>query len=675
MIGRSLAELARACGAVPSTGAPLETRITAVSSDTRQLSAGSLFVALKGERFDGHAFLAAAAEKGAAAAVVSEAPDTASPAPLPLLVVDDTLKALGDLARSIRRLSDVRVVGITGSVGKTTTKEMTALVLGARYGVLKSDANENNEVGVPNTLLRLNPAHGAAVIEMGMRGPGEIEYLSRIAEPDVAVITVIGESHIGRLGSLEAIADAKSEILAGLRPDGVAVLNRDDPFYDRIASRASRVTSFGTGQKVDVAARHVVDKGLEGVQFRCRTWEAEAEVRLSMGGAHMVTDALAAIAAGLTLGVPLDAAAEALSGFVPVSGRGRLLGAPHAPLVIDDAYNATPISVEAALRLMLDTPGHPRRIAVLGDILEMGGHAEEGHRRVGRAAAGAGPETHQAKKGTPTLGGIAIVLAAAAVSLFYAAIYPGRDAQDVVALTVLMLATSLLGFWDDYLILSRGRSAGQKWSYKLAAQMALAGVFCAWIWFHDHDLAASRLVVPGSNQVVDLGFFWFPAAIIFMSLLSNGVNLSDGLDGLAGGLSLIALVSCAAVALVEHVPHLAVFALALGGACLGFLWYNCHPARIFMGNTSSIALGMSLSAVAVVLRQELLLLLTFGVFLAEALSVMIQVGYYKLTHRRVFLKAPIHHHFEMLGWKETKVVTRFWIIAVVLAVLTQIWLR
>ncbi|MDQ2731213.1 MAG: phospho-N-acetylmuramoyl-pentapeptide-transferase [Armatimonadota bacterium] len=291
-------------------------------------------------------------------------------------------------------------------------------------------------------------------------------------------------------------------------------------------------------------------------------------------------------------------------------------------------------------------------------------------RRVEQVISEDVPE-HQGKKGTPTLGGIAIVLATVVVSLGYAFTTPG--AGDVMALALLFLITSLLGFWDDYLILSRGRNAGQKWSQKLAAQLAVAAAFVLYLW-QNNGPALTQVIIPGTSHVLELGLWWFPLAVLYMGFMSNAANLSDGLDGLAGGLSLIAAFSCAAAALSTHQAGIAVFDMALGGACLGFLWYTCHPAQIFMGNTSSIGLGMVLAAAALLTRQEILLLLPFAVFLAEGFSVMIQVGYFKLTHRRIFKKAPLHHHFEMLGWKETKVVARFWIVAGILAAVARLWM-
>ena len=394
MIPLSLAEIASCCKAVVEGEAPLSRRVSVVSSDTRTLGTGSLFVALKGDRYDGHAFLQEAANQGAIAAVVST---VSQKAPLPLLVVDDTLASLGAIARRVRELSKARVVGVTGSVGKTTTKEMVSLVLGTAFTVLKSSANENNEIGVSSTLLKLDESHGAAVVEMAMRGPGEIEWLSRVAQPDVALITNIGTSHIGRLGSREAIADAKAEIFGGLRPGGMAILNRDDPFFDRLVDRLvsgnDRVLpkpgllSFGLDDRADVRAMEVDDRGLLGVRFICRTPRGEAEVNLGRGGQHLVIDSLAAAAAGIALGVCPEAAARALGGFSAGAGRGASHTMAGGALVVDDAYNASPDSVEAALALLAATPGCPRRLAVLGDMLEMGEYAEEGHRRVGRVAA------------------------------------------------------------------------------------------------------------------------------------------------------------------------------------------------------------------------------------------------------------------------------------------------
>lgn len=387
MIPIPLRHLAAACDAEPASKWLPDEVITSVSSDTRSIGPHSLFVALKGERFDGHDFLSEAAARGAAAAIVSTLPPSA---PLPLLKVSDTLIALGRLGRHLRQASGAKIVGVTGSVGKTTVKEMTALVLGSSFHTLKSEANHNNEIGVPSTLLRLEPDHRAAVIEMGMRAPGEIQYLSEIAQPDAATITNIGVAHIGRLRSRDAIAEAKAEILVGLKPDGTAILNRDDDYFSLLSARAKRILSFGMDSRADVRACCVEDQGFEGARFRCQTPNGEADVNLSIGGSHLIVDSLAALAAGLVLGAPLAAGAAALSLFQPIAGRGEIIRLPDGRRIINDAYNATPHSMESSLRLLASMSAETRKVAVLGDMLEMGEHTEAGHRQVGQVAARSG---------------------------------------------------------------------------------------------------------------------------------------------------------------------------------------------------------------------------------------------------------------------------------------------
>nr|MDQ2730904.1 UDP-N-acetylmuramoyl-tripeptide--D-alanyl-D-alanine ligase [Armatimonadota bacterium] len=258
MIPIPLRELAAACEAEAVGDWPPDDLIISVSSDTRVIGPHSLFVALKGERFDGHDFLPEAAARGASAAIVSTVPMSG---PLPLLRVPDTLTALGLLGRHVRQVSGVRIVGVTGSVGKTTVKEMTALVLESSFHTLKSEANQNNEIGVPATLIRLESDHQAAVLEMGMRGPGEIQYLSEIAQPDAAIITNIGVAHIGRLGSRDAIAAAKAEIFVGMKREGCAILNRDDDYFPQLSGGAGRVLSFGMDARADIRACAIEDRG------------------------------------------------------------------------------------------------------------------------------------------------------------------------------------------------------------------------------------------------------------------------------------------------------------------------------------------------------------------------------------------------------------------------------
>ncbi|PZN08267.1 MAG: UDP-N-acetylmuramoylalanyl-D-glutamate--2,6-diaminopimelate ligase, partial [Bacillota bacterium] len=360
------------------------TVVTGATVDSRRVRAGDLFFALPGRRADGHAFVAAALAAGARAAVVHrevEAPGGA------LIRVPDTVVALADLARWLRRQRpDLAVVGITGSLGKTTTKEMAAAVLGRRFRVLKSEGNYNTEIGLPLTLLGLEPGHEAAVLEMAMRGPGEIARLASIAEPQVGVVTVVAESHLEFLGSLERVAAAKGELVEALPPDGVAVLNADDPRVLAMRQRTSaRVLTFGRGE-ADVRAHAVESLGPAGSRFLLQYGGREVPVRLAIPGPAAVTCALAAAATGVALGVPLEEIAAGLAGVRPAAMRNEVRRIGSWTVYID-CYNASPTSTVAALTTLREVAGRGRAVAILGDMFELGALAEEGHRRVGRHAA------------------------------------------------------------------------------------------------------------------------------------------------------------------------------------------------------------------------------------------------------------------------------------------------
>lgn len=372
--------------------------------DSREVRAGDLFVAVPGARADGHDYVAAAFARGAAAALVSRPPaegaaaagDAGAPAGSgpkgALILVDDTVAALGRLAAHHRRRFPVEVVGVTGSVGKTTTKEMIAAVLAPRFRVLKSPGNYNTEIGLPLTLLGLRPEHRVAVLEMGMRGEGQIRHLAALAAPRLGVLTVIAETHVELLGSVEAVARAKRELIEALPPDGVAVLNADDPHQRRMpAATAARVLWYGLGAGAQVTAADVRPQGAAGTAFRLRApgiAPGEVPVSLPLPGRHHVLDALAAAAAGLALGVSLEEAALGLGAVSLPDKRSRLIRTGGLTL-IDDTYNASPASVKAALATLEEIAGG-RRVAVLGDMLELGERAEAGHREVGRAAAARG---------------------------------------------------------------------------------------------------------------------------------------------------------------------------------------------------------------------------------------------------------------------------------------------
>jgi UDP-N-acetylmuramoyl-tripeptide--D-alanyl-D-alanine ligase len=360
------------------------TRFRGVVIDSRAAGPGDLFVALPGERTDGHAFVEDAVARGARGVLVREPPGEL-PEGTAAFVVPDTLLALQRLAAGRRDRRHVKVTGITGSVGKTTTKELGAAVLSTRYRVLKSESNYNNEIGLPLTLLELTERHQRAVLEMGMYAIGEIRTLCEIARPQIGVVTNVGPSHLERLGSMEAIAAAKSELPESLPPHGFAVFNADDPLVRSMADRTrAQPLFYGTSGGADVRASEIASRGLDGVSFRLH-WKGETvDVNTSLPGRHIVTNALAAAAIGLADGMSLPDVAAALErAEVPL--RIQVHRTKNGATILDDTYNASPASVTAALDLLAEIPG--RRVAVLGDMAELGAASREGHLTVGRRAA------------------------------------------------------------------------------------------------------------------------------------------------------------------------------------------------------------------------------------------------------------------------------------------------
>lgn len=349
-----------------------QTPIAQVTTDSRSLSPGDLFLALRGDCFDGHAFVEQALAQGAIAAVVSNLPADATG---PLLQVSDTLAAYQQLGTLWRRQFAGPVVAITGSVGKTTTKELIAAVLETRGPVLKTRANYNNEIGVPKTLLELGPEHQFAVVEMGMRAAGEIALLAKIAEPNMAVITNVGTAHIGRLGSEQAIAEAKCELLQELDSAGAAVLNHDNL---RLMDTAAHVWRGKT-----------ITYGLEGGDLRGELVDAHTlrvdgiRLPLPLPGRHNALNYLAALAVAKLLGLDWQPLTAGLTVELP-QGRARRLDLPNDVVILDETYNAGLESMLAALRLLADTPGS-RRIAVLGTMKELGDRSLEFHQQVGVA--------------------------------------------------------------------------------------------------------------------------------------------------------------------------------------------------------------------------------------------------------------------------------------------------
>ncbi|MFN0072101.1 MAG: UDP-N-acetylmuramoyl-tripeptide--D-alanyl-D-alanine ligase [Chloroflexota bacterium] len=361
--------------------------ITSVTTDSRLIERGSLFIALVGAKHDGHDFVTQAFASGALAVIVSRIPEdcTWGEDGPPLLIVPDTLKALQDLAQWWRGQHRADVIGVTGSVGKTTTKEVTAAVLGQRGPVLFTEGNLNTEIGLPLTLLRLRPTHKAVVLEMGMYALGDIRLLAQIAEPRLGIVTNVQSSHLERLGTLERIADAKAELPESLPPSGTAILNADDARVRAMAERTrARTVLYGLSADAHVRATNPLSHGLRGVEFRLHIGAHSAQVHLPLLGLHSIHAALAAAAAATELGFSLDEAAEALYKLSP-SLRILIARGLNGSRIIDDTYNANPESVLAGLNLLADLDG--RKIAVLGDMLELGSDEEPGHRKVGSRAA------------------------------------------------------------------------------------------------------------------------------------------------------------------------------------------------------------------------------------------------------------------------------------------------
>jgi UDP-N-acetylmuramoyl-tripeptide--D-alanyl-D-alanine ligase len=363
--------------------------VTGVGIDSRSLGVGEAFFAIRGHRLDGHDFVADAASRGAACLVVHTVPDPI-PAGVPLVLVEDTTKALGRLGAAHRRRFDLPVVAVTGSNGKTTTKEMIAAVLATRWRVLKPEGSFNNQWGLPLTLLRLTPEHEALVVEIGTNQKGEIAALTELAAPTVGVVTTVAAVHTEFLGTVEGVREEKSALVRGLGSEGHAVLNADDP---RVAGMArdtrARVTTYGRAAAAAVRAGGDLVEDAEGLRFTLETAGRRQPVRLGFAGRHNVTNALAAAAAGVALGFELEEIARGLAAARPVRGRCVWRRAGET-LILDDTYNANPASVRAALETAAAHARGRRLIVVLGDMLELGDVADEAHREIGRHVAAAG---------------------------------------------------------------------------------------------------------------------------------------------------------------------------------------------------------------------------------------------------------------------------------------------
>jgi len=353
-----------------------------VTTDSRKVAKNNLFIPLVGEKFDGHDYIEQCFRAGTAVCLTEK--------PIPQLdnaaaiLVKDTAKALRDLATWHRNKYDIPVVGITGSVGKTSTKDIISCVLAKHYEVLKTQGNFNNEIGLPLTLLNLNSTHELAVIEMGMSGFGEISRLTAISQPQIAVITNIGVSHIEKLGSQQGILKAKLEILEGLKPEGLVVLNGDDPLLRELKGKLNfKTVYYGMNSELDYVAQDYESLGEAGTRFNIKLVNRTYKVNLPVPGIHNVYNALAAIAVGIEMNIPMKVIIDGIAQYSPGNMRQNIV-TYNGMKIINDAYNASPQSMQAALNVLEELCSKTRGIAVLGDMLEMGDMAKELHYSVGR---------------------------------------------------------------------------------------------------------------------------------------------------------------------------------------------------------------------------------------------------------------------------------------------------
>jgi UDP-N-acetylmuramoyl-tripeptide--D-alanyl-D-alanine ligase len=423
-----------------------EREFSGVSIDTRTLIPGELFVAIRGERFDGADFAGAAIEAGAGGVVVERGRARGlalekGVRPLAeavvVIEVDDTVAALQALAQAVRRASGTKVVAITGSAGKTTTKEVTGEFLAARYRVVRNRGNFNNHIGLPLSLIELRQRPEIAVVELGMNHAGEISTLVRVAEPDVRVWTNVGEAHVGFFHSVDGIADAKAEIFDGATPATVLVANADD---DRIAQRlprfAGRVVTFGIDRQADVRATAVRSRGIDGTDAMVATPSGAFDLSTPLIGRGNLANVLAATAVAIEFDVPLSDVADRAGRLAPASRRGEVLRLANDVTVIDDSYNANPSATRRALDVLRDATDRSRRVAVLGEMLELGEHAVALHEDVGRDAARAGVDVLIAVGGEPAraLAHAAIAAGMPRAKVIYVA--TSDEAADVAAALV-----------------------------------------------------------------------------------------------------------------------------------------------------------------------------------------------------------------------------------------------
>ena len=358
----------------------LNLNVSGVVIDSREVDSGFLFIPIKGERFDGHDFIKAAYISGALCCLSEKVIDTEKP----YILVESTLNAFQSLAQYYRSLFSIKVVGITGSVGKTTTKELVASVLSKKYNVLKSKGNLNNQLGVPLTLFRLSKEHEVAVVEMGTNHFGEIRNLAKMARPDICIFTNIGESHLEHLGSKEGVLKAKAEMLEYMSEDGTVIINGDDKLLSTLKDDVLDIISFGKNENNFIYAADLHNLGLLGMEATiCSKGKALTDIFIPAPGEHMLYNALAAFSAGIALDLSIEQIKDGIKDFAPTENRMNVLTLGKIT-VLNDCYNANPASMKAALNVLSSVDG--RKVCILGDMLELGENSKEYHFEIGRYA-------------------------------------------------------------------------------------------------------------------------------------------------------------------------------------------------------------------------------------------------------------------------------------------------
>lgn len=367
-----------------------------ISTDSRLVKKGNLFIALKGEKFDGHDFVNQALQLGAAGIIVHDAKVSKdlTDKNVTVIKVVDTLIALGDLAHEWRKRFSIAVIGLTGSSGKTTTKEMIAAIIGRKKNILKTDGNLNNLIGLPQTIFRLTTEHELAILEMGTNTRGEIKRLTQIALPDIGLITNIGPAHLAGFGSIDVVREEKGDLFLNMSPSGTIIVNIDDKAVALCAERwTGRKITFSMSPNADVTVKDIKMNGIKGMSFNLIVDENTQKVEMKIVGLHHVNNAMAAAAAAFAVGTDIKTIAEGLAEFRPFSGRMEMVKLRNGSFLLDDSYNANPASVREALMTLKDLKVHHNGFVFLGDMLELGTESEEMHRKIGMLIATIGINT------------------------------------------------------------------------------------------------------------------------------------------------------------------------------------------------------------------------------------------------------------------------------------------